>query len=272
MSRSRSSFDLSGAIATATSLSVIVADEQPAAIYRGVPLVSFGPTASGPPTNAPPPSPEDLALAGVPESGPSPDLTPVEFEVPPPAQTLAPVAEPAPAAHAAHAPPGSAALPAPAEDAPSAIETVRRPPKLPDLSDVKDPVVRCEKIIDWIVEAVGASQVFIADAAGLPLAGAVGEAEARLAAAGIVASSVAHLAAAIPGNTSALFELHVGEGPFFQLVGFDVGSTGYMVGLQRPTPLGYRQAHAVRLACRHALAELGPTPPPAGVPVDGSDA
>ncbi len=54
MSRSRSSFDLSGAIATATSLSVVAPEEQPSAQYRRVPLVSFGPTASGPPTQLPP--------------------------------------------------------------------------------------------------------------------------------------------------------------------------------------------------------------------------
>ena len=111
-----------------------------------------------------------------------------------------------------------------------------------------------QKIIDWIVEAVGATEVFIADAAGLPIAGAVADAEARLAATGVVASSVAHLAAAIPGNSSALFELHVGEGPFFQLIGFDVAAPSYVVGFHRATPLGFRQAHAVRLACRHALA------------------
>ena len=37
MSRSRSSFDLSGAIATAASLSVVVPDEKPATFYRGMP-------------------------------------------------------------------------------------------------------------------------------------------------------------------------------------------------------------------------------------------
>ena len=260
MSRSRSSFDLSGAIATATSLSVVVPDEQqPAAIYRGVPLVSFGPTASGPPTIEPP---RDDA----PPSEPQADMLAAVVEAPP--EPRPPTQQPAPLQVAVISPPS--------EEASSAIETARRPPKLPDLSEVKDPVVRCEKIIDWIVEAVGASQVFIADAAGLPVAGAVAEAESRLAAAGIVASSVAHLAASIPGNTSALFELHVGEGPFFQLVGFDVGATGYMVGLSRPTPLGYRQAHAVRLACRHALAEVEPpvarAPSPSGAPAEGSDA
>src|SRR6202042_3644316 len=103
--------------------------------------------------------------------------------------------------------------------------------------------------------AVGANDVFIVDASGLPVAGAVADAEALLAAAGIAASSIAHLAAAIPGNTSSLFELHVGEGPFLQLVGFDVAGAMHVVGFTRATPLSYRQAHAVRLACRHALGE-----------------
>ena len=34
----------------------------------------------------------------------------------------------------------------------------------------------------------------------------------------------------------------------------------YVVGLTRPTPLTPRQAHAIRLACRHALGDtLGST-------------
>jgi len=227
MSRSRSSFDLAGAIATAASLSV--PEEQPGALYRRVPLVSFGPTASGPPTQLPPPADDG-------EAEPSIDPDAVAAALP----DAPPFAEA-----------GAAAAP-PAEEALGGADAARRPPKLPDLSDVKSPVVRCERIIEWIMEAVGASDVFIADASGLPIAGAA-EPETRLAAAGVVGSSVAHLAAAIPGNSSALFELHVGDGPFFQLIGFEVGSESYLVGFQRGTPLGFRQAHAVRLACRYAL-------------------
>jgi hypothetical protein len=217
MSRSRSSFDLSSAIATAASLSVVVPEEQPQ-LYRGIPLVSFGPTAAGPPTQFPPSEPP-LAEAPAPEAAP---------------------AEPAPVEAA------------PTEAEAGVVDTPRRPPKLPDLSEINSPVVRCERIIAWIVEAVGVSDVFIADPAGLPIAGAI-EDEARFAATGVVAAAVAHLAAALPGNTSGIFEMHVGEGPFFQLIGFDVGEATYVVGFQRSTPLGFRQAHAVRLACRHAL-------------------
>ena len=133
--------------------------------------------------------------------------------------------------------------------------TQHAPPKLPDLSAVVSPIVRCEKIVAWIAEATGATEVFLADAAGLPLAGAIHEAESRLAGSGLVASSIGSLAEALPGNPSPLFELHVGEGPFFQLIGFSAGATVYVVGLTRPTPLTPRQAHAIRLACRHALGE-----------------
>jgi hypothetical protein len=233
MSRSRSSFDLSGAIAAAESLKPIAApEEQPAAMYRSVPLVSFGPTAAGAPSVAPPP-PEP------------PPPTPPPPTLPPPT----PIA----VAMNIEASQSEANVEVRVPEAPAAEDAARRPPRLPDLSDVTSPMVRCEKIIEWIVEAVGASDVFIADAAGLPIAGAIAEAEARLAASGVVASAIAHLAASIPGNHSTLFEVHLGDGPFFQLIGFDVASAQYIVGLSRATPLGFRQAHAVRLACRHAL-------------------
>jgi hypothetical protein len=236
MSRSRSSFDLAGAIATAASLSTIAAEEEPSAVYRGMALVSFGPTASGPPTAAPPATP---AAA-----------------IPPPEAVEPPIVTEAPSL----------------DDAPVASDPGRRPPKLPDLSNIQSPMVRCQQILAWIHEAVGASDVFIVDASGLPVAGAVADAEALLAAAGIAASSIAHLAAAIPGNTSSLFELHVGDGPFLQLVGFDVAGAMHVVGFTRATPLSYRQAHAVRLACRHALGEPsheGPTSTPGADPDAG---
>jgi hypothetical protein len=254
MSRSRSSFDLSGAIATAASLSVIAPEEAPVAHFRGMPLVSFGvvpPVPSGAPHGA---APSSLPRPPLPPP-PPPEPEPVQAEAEPvAAEAIEPLAE--------RLEPTVAALP-PAEDAHGPADTVRRPPKLPDLSEIRDPVLRCLQIIDWIVEAVAASDVFIADAAGLPIAGAITEleaqAETRLAATGVVASAVAHLAAAIPGNSSALFEMHVGDGPFFQLIGFDVAAGSYVVGFHRATPLGFRQAHAVRLACRHALGPPGVT-------------
>jgi hypothetical protein len=205
MARSRSSFDLAGAIATATSLSTTTAEEAPAAKYRGMTLVSFGPAAPDPPPAALVDPPSNIGEA-------------------------------------------------PAES--SQASDPRRPPRLPDLSQITSPTQRCEHIVRWIVEAVGAEDVFLADASGLPIAGALGDAEARLAASGVVASAVAHLSACIPGNTASIFELHLGEGPFFQLIGFEVSGAIYLVGLTRTTPLTFRQAHAVRLACRHALGEV----------------
>jgi hypothetical protein len=254
MSRSRSSFDLSSAIATAESLTVIVPEEQPAAIYRSVPLVSFGPTASGPPTVVPPELLDGMPMDDAPHAVPP---------APPP---------PDPAAVAGGPPAQAVTMAQPAEGEPGPSDNARRPPKLPDLSGVASPVQRCDKIIEWIAEAVTVSGVFIADASGLPLAGAIADAEARLAATGVVASAIAHLAAALPGNSSALFEMHVGDGPFFQLVGFDIGERSYVVGFQRHTPLGFRQAHAVRLACRHALAPEATSPSPTGEPTAGSNA
>lgn len=134
-------------------------------------------------------------------------------------------------------------------------ESSRSPPKLPDLTSIVSPVQRCERIVQWITEATGASDVFLADAAGLPLAGSVGDTEAKLAGSGLVASSIASLASTVPGNPPPLFELHVGEGPFFQLIGFQVGTSLFIVGMSRATPLTPRQAHAIRLACRHALGD-----------------
>lgn len=142
------------------------------------------------------------------------------------------------------------------DDAASGDGARRPPPRLPDLTGVTSPIQRCEKIVEWIIEATGAGDVFLADASGLPLAGAFVHAEARLAGAGLVASAVVQLAASMPGNTSAVFEMHVGEGPFFQLVGFEVARVLYLVGLTLRAPLTPRQVHAVRLACRHALGEV----------------
>jgi hypothetical protein len=219
MARSRSSFDLAGAIATAASLSTTTTEEAPSAAYRTMALVSFGPTAAGPPS-LPPPIPEVEAAVAAPDSA----------VLPPSSQTDGP----------------------PTEDVSGAA---KRPPRLPDLSEVQSPTERCEHILAWITEAVGAQDVFIADAAGLTIAGATADIEGRVAASGVVASAVAHLAASMPGKPARLFELHIGEGPFFQVIGFEIAKALYLVGLTRATPLTYRQAHAIRLACRHALGE-----------------
>jgi hypothetical protein len=131
----------------------------------------------------------------------------------------------------------------------------RLPPKLPELTGITSPVVRCERIVSWIAEATGATDVFLADASGYPLAGATSGVDAKLAGTGLVTASIASLAASIPGNVSSLFELHLGDGPFFQLIGFHAGASVYVVGFTRSSPLTPRQSHAIRLACRHALGD-----------------
>jgi hypothetical protein len=151
--------------------------------------------------------------------------------------------------------PGALGTASEGESAFGSDTSTRSPPKLPDLSSIVSPVQRCERIVQWITEATGATDVFLADAAGLPLAGSVSDTESKLAGSGLVASSIASLAAAVPGNHAPLFELHVGEGPFFQLIGFQVGTSLFIVGMNRSTPLTPRQAHAIRLACRHALGD-----------------
>jgi hypothetical protein len=224
MSRSRSSFDLDGALAAVRSITEAphaeaAAPEMPHP-FAGVDLVSFQ---------------REVVAATSAEEERGPE-TKSATEVTPPTADL------------------GGEVPRARKSSPPAEQTP--PPKLPDLSGVVSPIVRCEKIVQWIAEATGSSDVFLADADGLPLAGAIHQAEARLAGSGNVASSVVGLASALPGNASPLFELHVGEGPFFQLIGFQAGTALYVVGLSRRTPLTPRQAHAVRLACRHAL---GPT-------------
>jgi hypothetical protein len=220
MARSRSSFDfdLSSAIASATSLA----------------------------------NDDRAKKAASSEAMPSSGL--VSFSPPSGGQAEQPMSAPA----AIPRPPGmpSLSVPPPSIDGSAPSEASRTLPKLPDLTQVKNMLERCEKIVQWIGEATGAVNVFLADAAGLPLAGSVHESETRLAGSGLVASSIATLAAAVPGNPSPQFELHIGEGPYYQIIGFKAGNTLFIVGLNRQSPLTPRQAHAIRLACRYALGDL----------------
>lgn len=244
MARSRSSFELTSAIATASTLAPGEKKKPvaPEAELRNVALVSF--QAGDAPTVVPPP----------PEPGDETPETPgVITRVPPPpsAPPSAPLS--APPALAIPPPPPSATSTADSLD--EGTEGKPRPPKLPDLSNVVSPIVRCERIIEWIAEATGGTGVFIADADGLPVAGDIQDAEARIGASGLVASSIATLLHALPGQPSPLFEVHIGEGPYFQLIGFVAAKGSYVVGLTRQAPLSPRQAHAIRLACRHAFGE-----------------
>jgi len=244
MARSRSSFELTSAIATASTLAReekkpgVPAAASIATSFGGAALVSFQPSEAQVAV-PPPPAAEEAAPPSEPLSAreDAPRRTPSSHAIPPP---------PLPA------PPPSTSGPESLEDA---MDGKRRPPKLPDLTNVVSPVVRCEKIIEWIAEATSGTGVFIADADGLPVAGEIADAEARIGASGLVVSSIATLLQALPGQPSPLFEVHIGEGPFFQLIGFQAAKGMYVVGLTRQAPLTPRQAHAIRLACRHAFGE-----------------
>lgn len=235
MARSRSSFDfdLSNAIASATSL----ANDDKAKKTAGSDAApSSGLVSFSPPSGAHSAQAAQAAQAAHVEA-PLPPLPP------PPAVPR---------------PPGmpSLSVPPPSIDGSAPSEASRTLPKLPDLTNVKNMLERCERIVQWIGDATGAVNVFLADAAGLPLAGSVQETETRLAGSGLVASSIATLASAVPGTPSPQFELHIGEGPYYQIIGFKAGNTLFIVGLNRHSPLTPRQAHAIRLACRYALGDL----------------
>ncbi len=238
MARSRSSFELTTAIATASTLAreekkKPVAPAAQLDIHDAKDLVSFRPVETAAQLATPAPTPEEVA----------------------------PISEPEPATPKGAKGAPSMAIPPPPPEvvaAPSVDDLgdgKRGAPELPDLSNVVSPVVRCEKIVAWIAEATGGSGVFMADADGLPMAGEIQDAEARTSASGLVASAIATLLQALPGEPSPLFEVHIGDGPYFQLIGFRAANGTYVVGLWRATPLSPRQAHAIRLACRHAFGE-----------------
>lgn len=273
MVRSRSSFDLDGAVATAAALVKRPRARKaraPSIAPAAAPLVSFEsrppPTRPEPePLSSPPLSPLSPAFE---ELAPSSDLSPLSSAgasgeiglrsaLPPSADDVdsrrgGALDLPSLASSAAYAA-ADGPRPERLDDAVEALAAGRAPPPFPELAAVAGPVARCERVIEWIAEATGATDVFLADAAGLPFAGAIRDTEARLAASGLVASAIGSLVAALPGAPSQRFELCAGDGPFFQLIGFQARSAAYIVGLMRASPLTPREAHAVRLACQHAL-------------------
>ncbi|WP_437587788.1 hypothetical protein [Sorangium sp. So ce1000] len=275
MPRSRSSFDVDGAVVTAAALVKRSKSRRPRAASvppapAAAPLVSFE---SRPPSSRAEPEPMSASplSPSFEELAPSSDLLPMSSPLsgagvggelglrgalPSSADDVdsprgAPLGLRSPASPASFA----ASREPLAERLDGAIEALSggRAPRFPDLAAAGGPVARCERVIEWIAEATGAADVFLADAAGLPFAGAIRDTEARLAASGLIASAIGSLVAALPGAPSQRFELCVGDGPFFQLIGFQVRSAAYIVGLMRPAPLTPREAHAVRIACRHAL-------------------
>lgn len=275
MARSRSSFDLDHAVATAEALAPDAGSKKRAPRVESAQLVSFAIEDPARPATAPPSSTEAAAPAS--DQG---DLPPssttdatrgagLRSALPPSlrdpeADLVASSRGPLSLARAALPPP---APPPPAPPAPKVVELPPNSssggaawpvggqlPRLPDLGAVAGPLARCERVMAWIGQVTGATDVFLADAAGLPIAGS-GQEETRLAASGWIAAAAGALTKALPGAPSGTFELHLGDGPFFQLIGFQVRGSGYVVGMVCPTPLTPRQAGAIRLACLQALAE-----------------
>jgi hypothetical protein len=295
MARSRSSFDVDSAVATAASLAsgaeAKKKDRAPVLASEGAPLVRFAsrppppatpPAPPAPPAREPEPPSAPMSTTTFEELAPSSDLLLSAMPVSvsdrglrsalPPSSEVDPRHDaaldlPSPAAASAHghlsadtargsafAGPSAGVGPLSERPEDAARDLAGARARLPDLGGL-GPVMRCERVLSWLGEALGASDVFLADAAGLPLAGALQDTEARLAASGLIASAVGSLATALPGAPSQRFELHVGGGPFFQLIGFEVGQAAYVIGMMRSSPLAPRQAHAVRVVCRHALNE-----------------
>ncbi|WP_437981631.1 hypothetical protein [Sorangium sp. So ce117] len=269
MARSRSSFDVDGAVVTAAALVKRSKSRRPRATSvapAAEPLVSFE---SRPPSSRAEPEPMSSSplSPSFEELAPSSDLLPLSSAgvggelglrgaLPSSADDVDSRRGSPLDLRPLGSPPSFAAAREPLEERlDGAIEALSagRAPRFPDLAAAGGPVARCERVIEWIAEATGATDVFLADAAGLPFAGAIRDTEARLAASGLIASAIGSLVAALPGAPSQRFELCVGDGPFFQLIGFQVRSAAYIVGLMRPGPLTPREAHAVRIACRHAI-------------------
>ncbi|WP_437544912.1 hypothetical protein WMF11_39290 [Sorangium sp. So ce295] len=269
MARSRSSFDVDGAVVTAAALVKRSKSRRPRAASvapAAEPLVSFE---SRPPSSRAEPEPMSSSplSPSFEELAPSSDLLPLSSAgvggelglrgaLPSSADDVDSRRGSPLDLRPLGSPPSFAAAREPLEERlDGAIEALSagRAPRFPDLAAAGGPVARCERVIEWIAEATGATDVFLADAAGLPFAGAIRDTEARLAASGLIASAIGSLVAALPGAPSQRFELCVGDGPFFQLIGFQVRSAAYIVGLMRPGPLTPREAHAVRIACRHAI-------------------
>ncbi|WP_438039322.1 hypothetical protein [Sorangium sp. So ce128] len=269
MARSRSSFDVDGAVVTAAALVKRSRSRRPRAASvapAAEPLVSFE---SRPPSSRAEPEPTSSSplSPSFEELAPSSDLLPLSGAgvggelglrgaLPSSADDVDSRRGSPLDLRPLGSPPSFAAAREPLEERlDGAIEALSagRAPRFPDLAAAGGPVARCERVIEWIAEATGATDVFLADAAGLPFAGAIRDTEARLAASGLIASAIGSLVAALPGAPSQRFELCVGDGPFFQLIGFQVRSAAYIVGLMRPGPLTPREAHAVRIACRHAI-------------------
>lgn len=258
MARSRSSFELDQAVATATALAPGPASKRQPPRFDDARLVSFALDEPSPrPASAPPSSlgadrigtPSDLPPSSTTDTGSGPGL---RSALPPSVREDDAELPSVRAATQRPALPPRSAVDAPVPSV--GLAPIAPPVPLPDLSDVDSPLTRCEIVVDWIARVAQARDVFLADGAGLPVAGA-GHDETRLAASGWIATAASALAKSLPGAPSGALELHLGDGPFFQLIGFQVRGNAYVVGMVCPTPLTPRQAGAIRIACLQALSD-----------------
>jgi hypothetical protein len=218
MRRSRSSFDLTGAVEKAAALSPsppTSTSQQKPALYEGVALVSF---TQAEPEFAPTPMPA------------TPPVETPPVETPPVATELAETA--------------------------TAFEGTRALPEAPDLSALPTTGARCERVLEWVARGAEASDVFIADAHGLPVAGGSRDGERKMAAAGGLMAAVRRLAATAPGNVTRTFATHLGEGPVLCVLSFESGGSSYLLGMILPAPLAREDVEAVRQACREALLPI----------------
>jgi len=245
MRRSRSSFDLGGALEKAAALTPKPPDAKPAREdpYAGVALVSFDaePTAI-PPVVETPGEARPAPLEDEPTDPSEVDTAPSLDE------TVTPDTARPPPVVVVEAPPPSDPTPMP--------PTPPAGPPVPDLSGVSSEGARCERVVQWMRETMLASEIFVADDQGLPVAGLT-NLEVRAAGAGGVAHAVRRLSVGVPGDGDD-FEAQLtvggsGPGSVFQMLGFSARGRRYVVGLTRETALSAPLIASVRHAFRLAL-------------------
>ena len=223
MSRSRSSFDLAGAIATAASLSAVAAED---AAVRRLPRRGAG-----------------LVRPHRGRAAPEP-LAPPAPRCPPPA--------------APREPPPVAARGAASRWTTRPMASDRRAragrPSSPISRTSRAPCVRCQKIIEWIDRGRGRDRRLHRRrrrASPSPAPSPTPRRASRPRASSPRRSRTSPpRSPATPRRSSSCTSARARSSS-------SSASTSrarcYVVGFTRATPLSYRQAHAVRLACRHAL-------------------
>lgn len=270
MRRSRSSFDINGAVEKAAALTPTPPDAKPKREdpYEGVALVSFDapPTAAPPEVGAPPavaPTPfeeEETGDPGEAKTDPNLDETANAPASLPPVvvREIQPPSDPTPMPATPPVQPGEEAT----AELPRVIvqghisASPTAAPTAPDLSGVSSEGARCERVVQWMRETLQASEVFLADDQGLPVAGLTSQ-EVRAAGTGGVAHAVRRLAVGVPGQGEE-FEAQLvlgepGQQSVFQMIGFAARGRRFIVALMRETALSTPVIGSVRHAFRQAL-------------------